>query len=111
MATKVNLYIGQPGTSSAAAFTAGSAERIAIDQASVCNPTGGAVTLTVYLVPSGDTAAADTTIYSAKSIASAATETLPALVNQGLDPGDSIHLKASSASSLTVCISGRSQAI
>lgn len=69
-----------------------------IDQATVCNDTGGAITLTVLLN--------DIPIYNAYSIASGAQESLSLLVNQGLAAGETIKVTASGAD-LNMAISGR----
>ena len=95
--------ISQPGLAAAAIVSASNGNRRVV-QASVCNPTGGAQTLTVYFVPSGDAAAADTTVYSALSIAANSTVVLSAIINDGLASGDEVHALASAATSLTVKI-------
>ncbi len=95
--------ISQPGTSAAAIVSASNGNRRVV-QASVCNPTAGSQTLTVFFVPSGDTAADDTAVYNEVSIAPNATTVLSALINDGLAAGDEIHALASAGASLTVKI-------
>lgn len=104
--SKRRLYTGQPAATATTVIAAGSSTRV-IDAAAVCNPTAGAVVLSVHLVPSGDTVADDVIVYHEKSIAAGATETLSALVNQALEPGDTLSMTAGAATSLTVTISGR----
>lgn len=99
------LYQGQPGNTSAAVFTATS--ETMIYAASVCNPTGGAVTLDVWLVPSGGSAVDATMVYKANSVAAGSQQSLAYLINQALAAGDAIHMAASAATSLTVTMSGR----
>lgn len=98
------LYQGQPSDTAAAVFAA--TGETMITAASVCNPTGGAVTVTVWLVPGGGSAVDGNMIYSAQSIASGAQQSLAYLVNQTLSATDEIHLEASAATSLSVTISG-----
>lgn len=105
--TKVLMYQGQPGTSSAAAVTASSAVRT-VDQAVVVNPTASAAWLSVWLVVDGDSAADDTILYHEIAIAADGEPvTLGALINQAIPANATIHLQAETASALTVTISGR----
>lgn len=99
--------IMQPGISAAAVITASSAQEIVA--ASVCGA-GGASTLTMYLVKSGDTAAADTMIYKAVSVGDGTTTILTALFNKGLAKGDAIHALAADAAMLTLSITTRDAA-
>ena len=96
--------ISQPGLAAAAIVSTGSGSRRTV-QASVCNPTAGAQTLTAYFIPSGDAAAADTAVYSALNVPAGGTVILSALMNIGIAAGDEIHALASAATSLTVTIS------
>ena len=103
------LYAGQPGTVEAAVYTKTTAEDGSfsnphrVEVASVCNGTGGAVTLTVKVLKVGGTARL---VYSALSIAAGATTVLTALVGLSLADGDSIRALASAATSLDLVISG-----
>ena len=103
--SKKHLYIGQPGAASAAVYTSTN-QTTSIFSATVCNPTAGAITLEVWHVPSGDTAADDTKIYDALSVPANDEVGLDLLINVTLDNGDAIHMAASSATSLTVSMSG-----
>jgi hypothetical protein len=96
--------ISQPGTSAAAVVSASNGTRRVVG-ASVCNPTAGAQTLTLYLVKSGDAAAADVALYSAQSVGAGAVVILNAALNIGLAEGDEIHALASAATSLTLTMS------
>lgn len=106
--SKVLIYQGQPGNSATTVVAASQSTRT-IDAAWVCNPTAGAVTLSVHLVQQGDAVADDVILYDALSIASGATVALPALVNQCIPRAASVSMTASAATSLTVTISGREQ--
>lgn len=107
------MYQGQPGVAESTAYTApayasGSpyaagptalARRII-----VCNPTATAATFTLYLVPTGGTAGAANTLFSAISIAAGQTQIFD--VEQDLNPGDFLAVLAGTAAALTVTISG-----
>jgi len=62
-----------------------------VKAAALCNTTAGAVLCTVYLVPSGGSANAATTLINAVSVAANATYTCPELVNQVIEAGGSIQ--------------------
>lgn len=87
-------------------YTASSGMRTIIDKFTGYNGTGGAVTLTVKLVPSGGSAAA-TNIIVSKSIAAGVTEAFPELVGHVLEPGGFISVLASAATSIVRRCSGR----
>lgn len=99
------LYNGQPGVSSAAVYTSTNL-KTTLTAATVTNPTGGAVTLDAWLVASGGSANDASKIYDALSVGAGDQVGLPLLVAQTLDEGEAIHMLASSATSLTVHISG-----
>jgi len=105
---KEQFYIGQPGATAGTLIASSSSTRT-IDQASVCNTTDASATLTLYIVPAGDAAAADVAVYSEKLVAPGETLTLPALVNQAIPRGGTVEGLASTASALTLTISGRVQ--
>ena len=96
--------ISQPGLTAAAVVSASNGTRRVVG-ASVCNPTVGAQTLTLYLVKSGDAVAADVVLYSGLSVGADATAILNAALNIGLADGDEIHALASAATSLTLTMS------
>lgn len=100
-----NLYRGQPGASSAAAYTSTNI-KTTLTAATVTNPTAGAVTLDVWLVPSGGSANDASKVYNGLSVAAGDHVGLPLLVAQTLDEGEAVHMSASSATSLTVHLSG-----
>lgn len=93
-------------TSAATEYTA-TGVRTIIDKFTATNTDAAAVTLTVYIVPSGQTAGATYTVISAKSIAAGATADLSELQNQILNSGDFISVFASTASKLVIRMSGR----
>ncbi|MGH1414841.1 MAG: hypothetical protein ACRBB0_15240 [Pelagimonas sp.] len=104
--SKIQLCQTQAPLSSSAAFTADILT--VIDAATVCNPTGTADTLSVWLVPSGGSAGAATAVYFGLAVAAGGSVSLSNLVNHAIQAGGSLHLEAgTSASALTVTISGR----
>ena len=78
-----------------------------IDKFTVTNTTGGAVTFSVNLVPSGGSASASNCIISVKSIAAGECYTCPELIGHGLESGGFISTLASAATSLTIDAWGR----
>ena len=103
--TKRLLYIGQPGASAAAVYSA--TGTTVLDAVTVCNPTAGDADLGVYIVPSGDTAAADTQVYKDLVVTAGQSVSLGLLVNHCLPSGASLQMIASDAATLTVTVSGR----
>ena len=73
----------------------------------VTNYSGGAVTISINLVTSGDTAGNQNLVIKAKSLAAGATYTFPELWGQYLMNGDFISTIASAATSLNIRISAR----
>ena len=88
-------------------YTTPTSTRTIIDKFTATNTTAGAITLTVYLVPSLGTAGATNTIISALSIAAGVTTDITQLQNQILAAGDFISVLASAATSITIRASGR----
>jgi hypothetical protein len=97
----------QCSTSTDTKYTAGTSERAVIIAATVTNTTAGAVTLRIYLVPTGGTANDTTTIYYVKSIpVSADPLVLDGLIGKVIEAGGTIQTLASANTSLTLHISG-----
>jgi exosome complex RNA-binding protein Csl4 len=88
-------------------YTAGAGVTALIDKATVCNVTGGAVTVDIHLVASGDTAATDNQLYAQLSVSANSTVALDAIQNQVLEAGDFIAAQASAGSSIVLRVSGR----
>ncbi len=104
--TKKNLYNGQPGTSSAAVYTAGENQRTTIFSAVACNPTGTARTLDVWFVDDGDSAVDANKVYDALSVPANDSVGLQFLINMTTDKAGTIHMAASAATAVTVHLSG-----
>jgi hypothetical protein len=81
--------------------------RAIIDKFTATNTSGSNVTISVNIVISGGTAAANNLIVDTRSIAPDQTYTFPELVGQVLDSGNFISTIASAATSLTIRASGR----
>lgn len=81
--------------------------RCIIDKFTGTNTTAGAVTLTVYLVPSAGAAGVTNTIVSARSLAAGECYTFPEIVGHVLNAGDFLATLASAAASITIRGSGR----
>jgi hypothetical protein len=108
MAVNVKKFAAsqQLTASNAIYYTATNVKAI-VDKCTVCNTTVGAVTLTIDIVDSGDTAGVTERVISARSIAAGETYNCPEMVGQILESGDTIEGLASAATSLTIRISGR----
>lgn len=97
----------QAAASATTQYTVPASTRTIIDKFTATNTTGGAITLTVYIVASLGSPAAGNTIISAKSLAAGECYTCPELVGQILGAGDYISALASSAGAITIRGSGR----
>ena len=108
MAVTVKKLIAsqQVANSTTTYYTATNVKTI-IDKFTVCNPTAGAATITVYLVDSGGSAGDSETIISAKSVGAGETYTFPEIVGHTLNASDFIQCIASAATTLTLRASGR----
>lgn len=113
VATPERLYEGQPGTTVGTLYTApgyasGSPYQGGATAQSrrmiVCNTTAAAATLTLYIVPSGGSAGVTNLQFNAVSIAAGQTQIFD--LQQELNPGDTIQALQSTASALTVTLSG-----
>lgn len=78
-----------------------------IDKFTATNYSAGAVTLSVNLVTSGDTAGNQNLVVKTKSLAAGETYTFPELVGQVLAPSGFISTIASAATSVNIRASGR----
>ena len=93
-------------TSAVTYYTAGAGQRATISQATATNTTAGAVTVTVYLVPSAGSAGDSTTILGAKSIAANTTVILSELIGHNIEPAGTIQALAGANASITLAVSG-----
>lgn len=77
-----------------------------ITHAVFTNHTGGAVTLTAHIVPSGGSATAANKVLDVYSIAANTAYTSPELAGVVLNPGDALHTVASTATAIAQSVSG-----
>lgn len=105
--TAKRLIAGSQLTTSAATYyTAPALTQCVIRKISCTNTTGGAVTVTLYLITSGGSASASNTIASAKSLAAGETWSSPDVEGHVLEAGGFIQALASANTSITILGSG-----
>lgn len=105
--TAKRLVAGSQLTTSAATYyTAPALTQTIIRKLTFCNTTGGAVTVTAYLVTSAGSASASNTITSAKSLAAGETWSSPDAEGQVLEAAGFIQALASAGTSITIIASG-----
>lgn len=76
-----------------------------IDACTLINTTAGAITVTIYIVPSGGTAAATNTALSSYSIAAGETFVVAGVIGQWIESGGTFQAVASAATSVTLLLS------
>lgn len=104
--TPSRIISGSQLTTSAVTYVTAVNERIRLERITLCNTTGGAVTATVYLVPSGGAAGVTNIVISAKSIAPGETYKCPELIGHVLESGGTLQALASAGASITITGSG-----
>jgi hypothetical protein len=77
-----------------------------VSACTVTNTTAGAVTVTMYLVPSAGTAGASNCILSARSIAAGESFNVNPVIGQTLVAGATLQALASAGASITLIASG-----
>jgi len=109
---KVLVESVQLTTTVAVYYTTSVKVHAVIGQATLCNPTSGAVTATIHLTPPGASPGPENAIIWQQSIPAGQTAILAPMVNHGLVPaGSSIQALASAATSLTFRVSGYERAV
>lgn len=96
------------GTASAPIYTA-TGVRTRIDALTVANANAAARTFSLWLVPSGGSAADATLVVKDFSIAGGKSVRVLQAIGQWINPGGSLHMVASAATSLTATLSGVEQ--
>lgn len=106
--TPAVLQAGTQITTGAVAYVTGGANaRAIIKRAVFTNVTSGAVTITVYRVPSGGSPGATNIIIDARPVAALpGTDLAPELANMVLNAGDTIQCLASANASINFFASG-----
>jgi hypothetical protein len=93
--------------SSVTEYTAPASTRTIVDKFTATNTDSGAVTITIYLVPSGDSFEDSNMVVKTKSVAAAATADVTELKNHVLNTGDLIVVVASVNNKMVIRASGR----
>lgn len=88
-------------------YTAPASMRVIVDKFTATNNTGGAVTLTVNVVPSGGTAVTANIILNTRTIAAGECYTCPEIVGQILTAGAFISTISNTNNAITIRASGR----
>lgn len=111
MTTTPKVLIAQqniPNTTTTGYTSPASGKGTWVDQFDVCNYSGSAVTVRVWLMPSGSGSAVDSGLRVIdKSVAATASVSLDEVVGSFLNPGDYIAWSASAATSINGGASGR----
>ena len=101
------IIAGSQLTASAATYyTAPTNTRCVIKRLSLTNTTAGAVTATIYLVPSGGSAGATNTLTSARTLAAGETWDCVSAEGHVLEAGGTVQALASAITSITIIGSG-----
>lgn len=87
-------------------YTAPSNTTVVVKSATVCETTDAAITLDLWIVESGGSAADANLLYNDLAVSAKATVDLSSLVNKVLQAGDMIYAQASTASALSLHLSG-----
>ena len=100
----------QPGiqltATAAAIITCAANTQVIVKRAVFTNVTAGAITITVYRVPSAGTPGATNTLIGDYSISANTSYVSPELANMVLNPGDTVQALASAATSINAFASG-----
>ena len=89
-----------------AEYSNGNTQTVRLDKFTAHNTDSSAQLLTVHLVPSGDVPSA-ANMQMEKSVPANDTWLCPEMVGQDLDNGDSIYVKAATASKVSIRCNGR----
>lgn len=104
---KVLVPSVQMGGAPVKQYTAPIGTKVIIDKATVTNFDTANRTFSVHLVPSGGTEQTTNLVIDARAVSPEETYLCPELVGQILAPGDFISTFASSATGMSIRISGR----
>ena len=88
-------------------YTTPASTKTIIDKFTATNSSGGALSIAVYIVPSGGTAGTSNLVYYNSSIGSNVTADSVEMRNQILNAGDLIAVQAGGASGIVIRASGR----
>jgi hypothetical protein len=102
--TPKRLYIGQPGTTESTLYTVPTGKKVIIKDITICNTSSTDATISLSIVPSGNTAAASNRILASLKVT--ANSTVDITLSQVMNEGDFISGLQATAGALTVLISG-----
>lgn len=102
----IQLVAPQQLTNASATYYTSTNIKTRIDKLSCVNTTAGAVTVTIYIVPSGGSVGASTTLTSARALAAGETWNCPDVVGQIMAAADTLRALASANTSITIMASG-----
>jgi hypothetical protein len=101
------LIAGQILTLSAVAYASFSFNQAGeVTAATAANPTGTDAQVVVYVVPNGESPAAQYIVVSFQDVPALSSVSLTGLINQAIPPGASIYAYASVADTVTLTVSG-----
>lgn len=104
--TPKRLVSGSQIAASATTYYTATNVKARIDACTLVNTTAGAITVTIYLIPSGGSAAASNTVLSSYSVAAGQSYVVAGAIGQWLEEGGFLQAVASSATSVTLIVSG-----
>lgn len=104
--TPARLVSGSQLTTSAVSYYTSTNAMTRIDACALTNTSGGTVTVTVHLVPSGDTAGSGNCVMKARSLTSGQTVLVSGAIGQWIDTNGSLQALASSGGAITLVASG-----
>lgn len=96
-----------PATTPSTVYTVPTSNTAIIDKLTLFNSDAGAVTASIYIVPSGQTLSDRYLVIKDKSLAIGATADVTEMKNQILAQGDTIQAVASVGSKVSIRVSGR----
>jgi hypothetical protein len=104
--TPQRLIAGSQIANVATTYYTATGVKARVDSCALTNTTGGAITASLYLVPSGGSAGVTNCVLSGKSLAAGETFVPPGIIGQWLHDGGTIQALASAATSITLVASG-----
>lgn len=107
VAAKCLINSKYAANSVATEYTAPASTRVIVDKFTATNIDSSSRTLSVYLVPSGDSASDANLVLDSVSIAANTCRDCTELKNQILNAGDTIQVLASASSNINIRASGR----
>ena len=104
--TLKQLSSGQLAATAATLYTCPTGMKARILAATATNDTTTAVTYTLYIVPSGDSAGVANLVCNAQPLNDSESNTVNEIIGHVLEPGDTLQGLASTADQVTLTVSG-----